>query len=90
MHSKLVACLGAAIGLLVSGSVLALMWFGVSGVLRTGNTDLMYVFWPSSVVSRRMAHYSARNSYHNFLGCNELLDVFRNRTSVARGCFVNC
>ena len=49
MPSRLVAGLGAAIGLLVSGSVLALMWFGVSGVLRTGNTDLMYVFWPSSV-----------------------------------------
>ena len=50
MHLKLVALLGAAIGLVVSGSVLALMWFGVSGVLYVGNTDLMYVLWPASLV----------------------------------------
>ena len=47
---RLMALLGAVIGLVVSGSVLALMWFGVSGALRVGNTDLMYVFWPSSLV----------------------------------------
>ncbi len=50
MHLKLIALLGAAIGLVVSGSVLALMWFGVSGVLYVGNTDLMYVLWPASLV----------------------------------------
>ena len=38
-------------GLLVSVAVLALMWFGVSGVLITGpHTDLMYLFWPSSLM----------------------------------------
>ncbi len=29
---------------------LALLWFGVAGVLYTGNTNLMHVFWPSSVM----------------------------------------
>lgn len=50
LRYRLVAVLGAAVGLLVSGLVLALLWFGVSGVLYVGRTDLMYVFWPSSVV----------------------------------------
>jgi len=36
--------------MMVSVAVLALMWFGVAGVLRVGNTDLIYVFWPSSVM----------------------------------------
>jgi hypothetical protein len=26
------------------------MWFRVSGVLRVGHTELMYVLWPSSVM----------------------------------------
>ncbi len=34
----------------MSGAVLALFWFGVAGVLVVGKTDLMYVFWPASVM----------------------------------------
>lgn len=30
--------------------MLALLWFGVAGVLVVGKTDLMYVFWPASVM----------------------------------------
>ena len=41
---------GCALGLITSGIVVALMWFRVSGVLRVGQTDLMYVLWPSSVM----------------------------------------
>jgi hypothetical protein len=40
---------GGIVGLLVSSAVLALLWFGVAGVL-VGKTDLMYVFWPASVM----------------------------------------
>jgi len=50
MGRGLTALLGAAIGLLVCAGVLALMWFGVSGVLNVGDTNLMYVFWPSSII----------------------------------------
>jgi hypothetical protein len=41
---------GSAVGLLVSGAVLVLLWFGVAGVLRIGHTDLMYILWPSSLM----------------------------------------
>jgi hypothetical protein len=34
----------------MSLAVLTLMWVGVSGVLNIGHTDLMYVFWPSSLM----------------------------------------
>ncbi len=34
----------------MSSVVLALIWFGVGGILDVGGTDLMYVFWPSSVM----------------------------------------
>lgn len=50
MSLKLTAVLGAAIGLLVSGGILVLLWCGVSGILQGGRTDLMYVLWPSSLV----------------------------------------
>jgi len=49
MSPTFLALLGAAIGLAVSSAILSLMVLGVSGVLRVGNTDLMYVFWPSSL-----------------------------------------
>lgn len=42
--------IGCVLGLVTSGIVLTLMWFGVSGVLHFANTDLMYVLWPSSVM----------------------------------------
>jgi hypothetical protein len=41
---------GAIVGSLVSSAVLALLWFGVSGVLVFGKTDLMYLFWPASAM----------------------------------------
>ena len=50
MTPRLLAVIGVAIGLAVSGCILTLMAFGVSGVLVVGKTDLMYVFWPSSMV----------------------------------------
>ena len=48
MTTRQVLIIGGIVGLLVSSAVLALIWFGVAGVLGVGNTDLMYVFWPSS------------------------------------------
>jgi len=50
MTTQQVLIVGGTVGLLVSSVVLALLWFGVSGVLIIGKTDLMYVFWPSSVM----------------------------------------
>ena len=50
MTTRVVLSVGAIVGLLVSSAVLALMWFGVSGVLYVGHTDLMRIFWPSSVI----------------------------------------
>ena len=41
---------GSVVGFGISCAVLALLWFGVAGVLRGGRIDLMYVFWPSSVM----------------------------------------
>ena len=41
---------GAVVGLCVSMAVLALLWFGVSGILVVGRFDLMYIFWPSSLM----------------------------------------
>ena len=50
MTTRQVLLVGGIVGLTVSSAVLALLWFGVSGVLVMGKTDLMYVFWPSSVM----------------------------------------
>jgi len=50
LTTRQVLLAGGIVGLSVSGVVLALLWFGVSGVLIVGRTDLMYVFWPSSVM----------------------------------------
>jgi hypothetical protein len=50
MTTRQVLIVGGVVGLLVSSAVLALLWFGVAGVLVIGKTDLMYVFWPSSVM----------------------------------------
>src|SRR5438105_3150626 len=47
---RLTVLTGAAIGLIISVSILALMWLGVAGVLQTGSADLMYILWPSSLV----------------------------------------
>lgn len=50
MTTRVVLIVGAIAGLLVSSAVLALMWFGVAGILYIGRTDLMRIFWPSSVM----------------------------------------
>ena len=50
MTTRRVAIVGGVVGLLASGVVLVLLWFGVAGVLRTGHTDLMYLLWPSSLM----------------------------------------
>lgn len=50
MTTRRVLLIGAVVGFCVSIAVLTLMWFGVSGVLNVGNADLMYVFWPSSLI----------------------------------------
>ena len=50
MTSRLILFAGAVVGFCVSMAVLALLWFGVSGVLIVGKIDLMYVFWPSSLM----------------------------------------
>ena len=50
MTTRQALIVGGIVGLLVSTVVLALLWFGVSGVLIVGKTDLMYVFWPASVM----------------------------------------
>lgn len=50
MRIRSTILVGGITGLVVSCGVLALVWFGVSGVLRVGHTDLMYVLWPSSLI----------------------------------------
>ena len=50
MTTGQVLIVGGIVGLLVSSAVLALLWSGVAGVLVVGKTDLMYVFWPASVM----------------------------------------
>ena len=50
MTSRQVLLIGVFVGFCVSLAVLALLWFGVAGVLNVGRTDLMYIFWPSSLM----------------------------------------
>lgn len=50
MTTRRVAIVGGAVGLLASGIVLVLLWWGAAGVLRIGHNDLMYVLWPSSLM----------------------------------------
>ena len=50
MTTRHVLLAGGIVGLIVSGVVLALLWFGVAGVLGVGRIDLMYVLWPSSIM----------------------------------------
>jgi len=45
-----VATLGGIAGLAVSGAAIVLLWFRVSGVLIVDHTNLMHVFWPTSVM----------------------------------------
>lgn len=50
MGTKSIAVFGATVGLLVAGAILVLLWLGVSGILKAGQTDVMYVLWPSSLI----------------------------------------
>jgi hypothetical protein len=50
MATRLVLGIGAFVGFCVSLAVLALLWFGVAWVLNVGRTDLMYIFWPASLM----------------------------------------
>ena len=50
MTTRQVLFVGGIVGVSISSAVLALLWFGVAGVLFVGNTNLMHVFWPSSVM----------------------------------------
>ncbi len=47
---KRIAAVGAVCGLIVCGGVLMLMWFGVSGVLKVGQTNVKYIIWPTAIV----------------------------------------
>ena len=53
------ASLGCGMGLTVCAAILALMWWGVSGVLFVGNVDLASVFWPSFFLLTTTWHSSA-------------------------------
>jgi hypothetical protein len=48
--TKVIAIIGFIIGLIVACSVLCMIYFGVSGILMVGNTDLMYLVWPSGMM----------------------------------------
>jgi hypothetical protein len=51
MTVRQTGAIGRAVGLIVSGAVLALLWrFGVWRLMRIGSTDLRVVLWPSSVM----------------------------------------
>jgi hypothetical protein len=50
MTPRQVLLIGFSVGICVSLAVLALLWFGVAGVLNIGRTDLMYIFWPSALM----------------------------------------
>jgi hypothetical protein len=45
-----VALCSGLLGLAISGTILVLLYFGVSGILVVGpKIDLMYLLWPSSI-----------------------------------------
>jgi hypothetical protein len=48
MTRKRVSVIGGLIGLFICCGVLALIEFGVAGVLVVRGTDLMYFVWPSA------------------------------------------
>ena len=49
MTTRQALIVGGIVGLVVSSALLALLWFGVAGVIVVGK-NLMYVFWPASVM----------------------------------------
>ena len=50
MTTRQVLIAGGVVGLGVSSVVLALLWFGVAGILVISNINLRHMFWPSSVM----------------------------------------
>ena len=50
MTTRQASLSGVIVGFCVSVAVLALLWFGVAGILIVGQTDLMQIFWPSSLM----------------------------------------
>jgi hypothetical protein len=50
MTTRKALIVGGIVGLIISSAVLTLLWFGVVGILNVGDANLMYVFWPSSMM----------------------------------------
>ena len=50
MTTRFVLSIGGAIGLAVSCIVLALLWYGFSGLLVFGHTNLRHFLWPSFIM----------------------------------------
>jgi len=50
MTRRFVLSIGGAIGLAVSCFVLALLWYGFSGLLVVGHTNLRHYLWPSFIM----------------------------------------
>ena len=50
MSSRQVLLTGIVVGFCVSAAVLVLFLFGVAGILMVRGTNLMYLFWPSSLM----------------------------------------
>jgi len=47
---KTTLVLGGLCGLVVSGGILTLLWFGFSGLLIFGHTNLRHMLWPSFIM----------------------------------------
>ena len=62
MTGRQAAILGGGMGLTVSAVILALMWWGVSGVLFVSNIDLASVFWPSFFLLTTRWHSSVHGA----------------------------
>ena len=50
MTTRVVLSIGGAVGLAVSCIVLALLWYGFSGLLVIGHTNLRHLLWPSFIM----------------------------------------
>jgi hypothetical protein len=86
MTVKQTAAIASGAALIVSGTVLGLLWrFGVWCYMQVGQTDLRVIVWPSSVMlTSGWCKYFARNPDHHVFRCNQLLVVHRHRVAVAR------
>src|SRR6202162_3456748 len=50
MTMRLSVSAGVVVGLMVSSAALALLAYGVAGVLTVTGIDLMYILWPASLM----------------------------------------